>query len=103
PPYPRPPTSSLFPYTTLFRSRSVVHVRRHEAFRRHVAAGDHAGELRRRLAPQAEMDVEHGGLLREPARQIELRRQIDQLVVGVRSEERRVGKEWTTEGAETRS
>src|SRR5256884_3675209 len=39
----RPPRSTLFPYTTLFRSRATDHFHDHRA--------DHAGGRRRPLAP----------------------------------------------------
>src|SRR5256885_6220334 len=35
----RPPRSTLFPYTTLFRSRALSIPRPHSAARRHAAAG----------------------------------------------------------------
>src|SRR2546430_6004505 len=51
----RPPRSTLFPYTTLFRSRSLPRRgHRHHAVREHVAAGGTRAARPRTLAVRSE-------------------------------------------------
>src|SRR5688572_32733282 len=63
---PRPPRSTLFPYTTLFRSNAAsCHLRRRSSGRR-VRRPDAAGATRSRLPP--EFDSELARLGCRPAR-----------------------------------
>src|SRR5438034_9709021 len=104
---PRPPTSALFPYTTLFRSRRLPHL-----------LEDHRGDLGRRVALTLDLHRREivlsrqdlvGNALRflghfvQPPAHETLDREHRVLGVGDglplgdladRSEERRVGKEW---------
>src|SRR5256886_12938537 len=57
----RPPRSTLFPYTTLFRSHAVVVIR---------PAGEHGRDLAREVDPRARAEP-------QPARVLEQRREPD--------------------------
>src|SRR5437773_7976724 len=57
---PPPPRSTLFPYTTLFRSRTAL-AALHEVARRDQMAADAAGDRRHHMR---ELDIELGGLER---------------------------------------
>src|SRR5688500_20286271 len=87
----RPPTSTLFPYTTLFRSRPVTGHRREREIDR---AGEGSTSAPRELG---------GEIADETSR---LRAPREQRGDAVRSEERRVGKEcrsrWSAEPQERR-
>src|SRR5437773_5986392 len=58
---PPPPRSTLFPYTTLFRSRTAL-AALHEVARRDQMAADAAGDRRHHMR---ELDIELGGLERD--------------------------------------
>src|SRR5437773_10468388 len=89
---PPPPPSTLFPYTTLFRSRGAA-VACHDLDPR---AWRSAG--RRRLGrPRPRQDRDAAPL--GPHHRLELVDQAATLTPDLRSEERRVGKEWRARGA----
>src|SRR3546814_17449214 len=102
----RPPrstrTDTLFPYTTLFRSRVVGHPRHRDRFARRRAAlgqGD-VEQLRRpaRVIKEQLVEIAHAEE-QQHVRMVGLGREklLHQGgVLFVRSEERRVGKEWVS-------
>src|SRR2546429_9427591 len=92
----RPPRSTLFPYTTLFRSRreipvEVVNARRNQKDRASVA-----GSARKPLRQVLNREIRAGECARTDRQAKRFRREcviVSEILRQHRSEERRVGKE----------